>query len=414
MKMPRVLVIGGSVGGLFAANVLRSVGCEVSVFERAEGDLAGRGAGLGTHPELHAVMRALGLAFDESLAVRVTTRACLDRDGRITDQATVPQLLTAWASIYRPLKSLLPDACYFAGMSLERIEQEARGVTAIFADGTRVRADLLIGADGIRSSVRSQFAPEIEPLYAGYIAWRGLAHEQDFSPEIQALMFRKFTMCLPEGEQMLVYPVPGRDHDTQPGHRACNFVWYRPADERKTLRAMCTDALGRVHSLFIAPPLIRPEVIAAMLADARELLAPQIVELVERTAQPFFQPIFDLESEDIVFGRVALLGDAAFVARPHAGLGVTKAALDARCLADALTATGGDVDAALARYACERLRFGSWLVARSRSMGTCLIAQARPNGEIDTSELHHDPRRALRETGSPSIDTREFIEATAK
>ena len=65
MKMPRVRVIGGSIGGLFAANTLRSIGCEVLVLERAAQDLAGRGAGIGTHAELHAAMRRLGLAFDE-------------------------------------------------------------------------------------------------------------------------------------------------------------------------------------------------------------------------------------------------------------------------------------------------------------------------------------------------------------
>ncbi len=85
MTMPRVLVVGGSLGGLFAANMLRAIGCEVRVFERAEQDLAGRGAGIGTHEELHRAMRELGLAFDESLGVRVQSRVCLERDGRISD-----------------------------------------------------------------------------------------------------------------------------------------------------------------------------------------------------------------------------------------------------------------------------------------------------------------------------------------
>jgi 2-polyprenyl-6-methoxyphenol hydroxylase-like FAD-dependent oxidoreductase len=410
MKMPRALVIGGSIGGLFAANTLRSIGCEVLVLERAEQDLAGRGAGIGTHAELHAAMRRLGLAFDESLGVKVRSRVCLERGGRVSHEVAMPQIMTSWASIYRPLADLLPRDCYRAGKSLERIEQEGSDVVAVFADGTRASGDILVGADGIRSSVRAQLAPRIQPRYAGYIAWRGLVEERIVSPETRALVFEKYAMCLPEGEMMLAYPVPGRDNDTRPGGRACNFVWYRPADEREALPMLCTDASGRRHGLSIPPPLIRAELIEALRADARRLLAPQISELVER-AQPFFQPIFDLESENLVFGRVALLGDAAFVARPHAGMGVTKAALDARCLAEALVAASGDVHAALERYQRERRLFGSRLVAYSRSLGAYLEAQGRPREQRSASELLRDPERTLRETGSPLVDMRNLNDA---
>src|SRR5258706_1076202 len=398
MSMPRVLVVGGRIGGLIAVSMLRAIGWEVRVFERAEQDLAGRGAGIGTHEELHRAMRELGLAFDESLGVRVQTRVCLERDGRISDEVAMPQIMTAWASLYRPLKDLLPRECYFAGRSLERIEQRGAEVTALLTGGERVTGDLLVGADGIRSSVRAQFAPQAQPRYAGYVAWRGLVEESAVSGPTRELVFEKYVMCLPEGEMMLAYPVPGRGSDRRRGRRGCNFVWYRPADERGKLADLCTDASGRAHGLSIAPPLIRPDVVAAMRADGRARLAAPIVELVETAAQPFFQPIFDLESERIAFGRVALLGDAAFVARPHAGMGVTKAALDARGLAQALSGAGGDVDAALERYDRERLRFGERLVARSRKLGAYL----------EGVQPHRDPAVALRETGSPLIDGREL------
>ena len=91
---------------------------------------------------------------------------------------------------------------------------------------------------------------------------------------------------------------------------------------------MCTDAAGTHHAAGIPPPLIRADVIARVKADAELLLPPQIAEIFGRTT-PFFQPIFDLESPRLVFGRVVLSGDAAFVARPHVGAGATKAALDA-------------------------------------------------------------------------------------
>src|SRR6202042_3573171 len=112
-------------------------------------------------------------------------------------------------------------------------------------------------------------------------------------------------------------------------------------------------AAGRRHPGGIPPPLIRPDVIARVKADARALIAPQVAEIFARAA-PFFQPIYDLVSPRIVFGRVVLAGDAAFVTRPHAGAATTKAALDAATLADCLRNAGDDLDEGLHRF--ERLQ----------------------------------------------------------
>src|SRR4029077_5873515 len=100
------------------------------------------------------------------------------------------------------------------------------------------------------------------------------------------------------------------------------------------------DARRKSPGPSIPPPLLRPDVVAWSKAQARALVAPQVAEIFERDPRPFFQPIFDFISPQIVFGRVALLGDAAFLARPHPGAGTTKGALDAACLADALAAHG--------------------------------------------------------------------------
>ena len=143
----------------------------------------------------------------------------------------------------------------------------------------------------------------------------------------------------PDGELMLSIPMPAPRGEAK---RACHFVWFRPVAE-SALAGLCTDASGRRHGVSIPPPLIRPELIAALKRDAAALLAPQLAALVNATAQIILQPIFDLESPRIAFGRVALIGDAAFVARPHVATGVMKAAIDAESLADALAASGGDV-----------------------------------------------------------------------
>src|SRR6185437_8275815 len=133
----------------------------------------------------------------------------------------------------------------------------------------------------------------------------------------------------------------------------------------------------RRHPGSIPPPLIRPEIVTRMKADAAQRLAPQLAEILDRAPQPIFHPIYELASPRLVFGRVALLGDAAFVARPHGGAGVTKAALDAAALADAL-ADATDIDAELARYEAEQLILGDWIVCRGRHLGAYVGARTRP------------------------------------
>ena len=388
----RALIIGGSLGGLIAAHLLRSIGWDAVVFERNADDLISRGAGIGTHQHLIDILRRVGIAFDDSMGVRVSRVLCLDRSGAIVLAKDTVRVMSGWARLYGSLREALPAQCHRGGHALARVEPDASGVTAVFADGARERGDLLVGADGIRSTVRAQFLPAAQPVYAGYVAWRAMIDERDIPEKIRAEVCECYAFCDLAGEQCLGYPVPGRDNDTAAGRRAYNIVWYRPTDPATTLVDLCTDATGRRHGSAIPPPLIRPDVIAAIKATARALIAPQIAEIFCR-AEPFFQPIFDLESSAIAFGhppRVALLGDAAFVARPHVGAGVTKAALDAASLADALVAHGDDLAAALARYSREQLGFGRGLVALSRAEGAYIAAQLKPPHERRGAELPRD------------------------
>ncbi|CEJ13443.1 6-hydroxynicotinate 3-monooxygenase precursor [bacterium YEK0313] len=400
----RAIVIGGSMSGLFAAHLLLRQGWDVNVHERISAELAGRGAGIVTHDELFDVLRLCGVDSEAArIGVAVTGRRVFAGDGTIVGEHALPQILTSWGHLYGLLRQAMPEGCYHHGVELDSLTVSDSGVEAHFSNGSTARADLLIGADGIFSTVRRQLLPQVAPSYVGYIAWRGLVDEADLSAGTRAALFDSFAFSLPPGEQMLGYPVAGADEAMEPGRRRYNFVWYRPAAPGTVLRELLTDVDGVQHELSIPPNKIRPAVCREMRTAARRLLSPQFAEVVEATRQPFIQAIQDLETSQMAIGdRVALIGDAAFVARPHVGMGVTKAASDALVLVGALADSGGDIGRALRVFEASRLPYGRAVIKRARDLGAYMQAQLLTDEERQLAERHRRPEAVMAETAVAS------------
>ncbi|MGI9332298.1 MAG: FAD-dependent monooxygenase, partial [Gammaproteobacteria bacterium] len=241
--------------------------------------------------------------------------------------------------------------------------------------------------------------PGVRHDYAGYIAWRGLVGEAALPEAVLGELRDYLSFSLPQGEQMLGYLVAGPGENLSPGQRTFNWVWYRPAHAHDALPELLTDDRGNRYEMSIPPDRIRRAAIDAMREAADRGLSPQYRSGVELTAQPFIQPIYDLVSPRLVHGRVLILGDAAFVARPHVGLGVTKAALDAAALSRAFGAR--DIDAALADWERERLAFGNAVVTRARELGAYLQAQLLTAAEREQAERNRSAEVIMRQTASP-------------
>lgn len=372
------IISGGSIGGLCAAAALLKQGWQVRVFERSPVPLAGRGAGIVTHPELIAALQAVG-ADTGALGVEVHERVAYDMDGNRVAAFDFHQVVTSWDRMYQVLRALMPEDAYVLDRAATGYSETEGEVTCHFSDGSTATGDALIGADGFRSAIRGQMLPDVQPGYSGYVVWRTLAAEADLPDHIRADIFKTFGFFIPNGTQIIGYPIAGPDNDLRPGHLRYNFVWYSPVP-KDNLADMLTDANGTHHAVSIPPPLIRDDIIDAMYKDARQRLPGPFNEILAVSDRPFFTPIYDHHSPVMGRGRVALSGDAACVARPHVGMGVTKAAGDALALARALS--NAPVPQALRAYSDARVDACRIAYETSQRLGTYIFG-GDPKANLD-------------------------------
>ncbi|MGF1522157.1 MAG: FAD binding domain-containing protein [Leptolyngbyaceae cyanobacterium] len=362
------IVIGGSLGGLFTGLLLRSIGWEVDIYERSPHPLSSRGGGIVMQSDVLEAFHRVGIPQDE-LGVVAHERYYLDQEGRIRQSMPMRQTLTSWNRLYGLMQRQFPEAHYHTGKRLTEIHQTPDSVTAHFADGTSATGDLLVGADGPSSTVRQLLLPDYTYHYAGYVAYRGLVDEADLDPQTAALLTERFVFFQFPNSHILQYVIPGENESLIPGERRFNWVWYVNYDEATELPRLLTDNTGQQRDYSIPPGMMASEVEQAMRTYADAMLPPPFQKLVATTQAPFVQAILDLAVPQMMFGRVALLGDAAFIPRPHTAAGTAKAAANAIALANALVAHNHAVPPALDAWEPAQLALGLRLMKHGQTLG---------------------------------------------
>ncbi|VEP12609.1 Monooxygenase FAD-binding protein [Hyella patelloides LEGE 07179] len=363
----QAIVIGGSLAGLFTGVLLRSIGWHVDIYERSPRTLSSRGGGVVLQPDVVEAFRMADIPH-QNLGVMAKERYYLQRNGSIQ---TMPmsQTLTSWNSLYNSLKRHFPNEHYHQGKCLTNLQQHDKQVTALFADGTQMTGDLLIGADGLSSTVRQILLPTYDPMYAGYVGYRGLVDEKDLDPETAAIMTERFVFYQFRNSHILQYVIPGENESLVPGERRFNWVWYVNYDEATELPRILTDKNGKRRDYSIPPGMMANDIEKEMRSYASRVLVPPFQKLIAATKEPFVQAILDLGVPNMMFGRVALVGDSAFIPRPHTAASVSKAAANAIALADALVENNHNVLNALKAWEFDQLALGMHLWKRGRDLG---------------------------------------------
>ena len=339
-----VLIAGGGIGGLTAAIALRQAGLPVQVLERTP-EIRELGAGITLQANAVLALRRIGLDRAVMAAGRSIGIASIRRwDGTLlsgTDFREIETLLGApsvaihRATLQRILLEALGPGVLRAGSEVVVYEAGPDGVEVRLGDGGRIAGAALIGADGIRSAVRARLLGDGDPLYAGYVSWRGVTPE-NFQPAPQEVC-----ESWGAGRRFGIVPIEkGRVYwfatlNTPPGGRD------EPGQSRATLLRLFKGWHPPVQALLEATPeeaILRNDILHRM-------------------------PVRTWGE-----GRAALLGDAAHPMTPNLGQGAGQAIEDAVVLAECLRGEP-DIPAALRRYEARRIPRANGFVLGSLRLG---------------------------------------------
>jgi len=365
----RVVVMGGSLGGLNAALWLRDVGCEVEVYERSDVPLAGQGAGIVLNPATVRYFSENDVLDLGKMSVPAQYLRYIGRNGAAVDEQPKSYLFSSYNALYRGLLDCFGNDQYHLGAAVEGFEADAEGVTVRIVGNRTERCDMLVCADGFRSTARRHLLPHVSLEYAGYVAWRGTAEEGELKPATYGALSEAISYhVMPDGHA-LAYPIPMVDRSPSQERPRMNWLWYRNVARGPELDDLMTDMNGERRVVSLPPGVVQKRHVDRLREDAASVLPPPFAEMVLATAEPYVQAIVDVEVPRMAFGRVALIGDAAFAARPHAAAGTAKAAEDAFRLGEAVGGANGDVVAALERWEPGQLALGGRVLARTREAG---------------------------------------------
>ena len=345
-KKKNILVVGGSLGGLFAGLALKRLDHDVHILERNPLPiLYDQGAGVVASQETRDYITKFDKSGRDNV-IKSSFRHYLDIHGDEIYREDWIQYTTSWDLVYYILRANFDGieseyctvldqaggkAVYDYDANVTDMKVENNEVIVFYERNNQkksIKADVLIAADGPSSTIRTLLYSDVERKYTGYVAWRGTVLESEVSESIASTFVECITFFHAFGTQILAYVIPGKNGTLKRGDRLINWVWYCNCED---LSKILTDCDGNSHRWSLPPGKVDPKAWENQKEYASHNLPPQFVELLHKTRSPFVQAITDVLAPQACHydGRVILLGDALAGFRPHTTASTTQAALHA-------------------------------------------------------------------------------------
>ncbi|KAH6668042.1 monooxygenase [Halenospora varia] len=352
-----VIIVGGSLAGLFCGLVLKHLGHNVRIFERSPSALLhSQGAGIVFGPPTQEYF-AKHVKVNHPLSITSYMRQTLDRSGHPVHQDHRQQKMVSWDLLYFVLRACFDglettycevpprnssngNAKYLYGRKVTNLTQKSDGLLQVeFEDqdgknGVEV-ADMVFAADGPGSTIRELLLPKVKRKYAGYVAWRGTLLEREATQELKDTFVNNFTFFHGPGTQIIAYLIPGENGSLDPDSRLINWVWYCNYDQNsQEYKDLMTDVDGHFHHFTLPIGKMKPNLWTQQKKHAINVLPHQFAKLVNDTEQAFVQVITDVMSSKVAFfdDRLHLIGDAIAGFRPHTVASTSQAAYDSLLL----------------------------------------------------------------------------------
>ncbi|CAD6446353.1 c4926b7f-13bc-4ba7-8934-62c6c1fdbdab [Sclerotinia trifoliorum] len=372
-KPMNIVIIGGSNTGLMHGVMLSHLPTphQITILERNPSDIRpDLAAGITTWPEFEDFMKHHD-RVDEAWSIHSPGVQFLDKDANVKRKMDKPLKMTSWSVIYHRLRrnfdGLSSEFCdgevrgigeedegigkgegkgkreFLTGMSVTSLTKVEDGVEITYEDlkdsnrEHKLKADMVILADGANSTLRAKFFPDVKREYAGYVAFRGTVPESEVSAETKSIFDPNLTYFSYKGGYILLYIIPSSSGSLAHGDRRYNWVWYHPvSSSTPSFNDLMTDTMGVQHRTTLPAGLMNPTAWSPYLTLSQSVMTAPFAEVISKTPSPFITAINDSTLPQALIpgfdNRVLITGEALNLMRPHMALSTTQSAMQALLL----------------------------------------------------------------------------------
>lgn len=387
MRKPKIAIVGASIAGSACAVVLDRLGFDITIFERSKSSnaMVDRGAGMWLPNELINKLIELDILSKDFSYIPIherpiyTYKRKLKKENLLTSHP-IKSSAIHWFNLYEDLKKHCSEDKIIYDAEVIQIKQNTDDViTLIMNNNQSYDFDYCIFTDGVNSIGRQYLFPEIKPVFADTIIWRGTLDCAD--KEIMDRLLHKAIFYVCERGHFLMYPIHNPIKNTSHTYKI-NWLFYEKVDAAHRLFTNNPEKARQNITKGTMPTEYRQY----LHTLAKKYLPPHICNIINLTEEPFIQAMHEMLIPSYIGNHICLIGDAGITARPHVGAGATKALQDALALGEQLK-INSDIQTAFKIWNENQHKQGSQLFQLGQKLGNLFVTNMPDWNQINKQQM---------------------------